>query len=61
MGRAREYLQRSGVLGVEGKDVSYAYFNGRPLRAFPATQPRSEPPPEQESATIGTSPTDIVF
>ena len=38
--RAREYLQKIEVLGIADP---HAWFTGKPLRAFPHTQPRPEP------------------
>lgn len=44
--RCREYLTSVGVLGVE---KPWAWFTGRPLRAFPRTQPKPAPEPENQT------------
>jgi hypothetical protein len=41
VGRAREYLQGAGVLGVSSP---HAWFTGKRLRAFPHTQPKQAEP-----------------
>jgi hypothetical protein len=59
VGRAREYLQGAGVLGVRSPDV---WFTGKPLRAFAHTQPRPSIAPEpMPSGMAAADLTDIEF
>lgn len=55
--RCREYLQSVGVLGIGGSTSSVAWFTGKPLRAFPHTQPKPAEP-ELPSALDNLSPED---
>ena len=44
--RVREALTGSGVVGfAKPNGKSFVWWTGRPLRAFPHTVPRDEPPP----------------
>lgn len=42
LSRARKALSRFGIIGVKDLDM---WWTGRPLRAFPQTVPRDDPPP----------------
>jgi hypothetical protein len=63
VGRAREYLQGAGVVGVHNPVI---WHTGKPLRAFPHTQPRQiepEPPPNlsPDDAAALSDPMNIPF